>query len=251
MKPSPRVAAALSAVALSTGIGGAAIAASSSGPAADTPSVRLITNERTPMKDANWTVTSGSLFDKGGVWWTGAPDGVDPNTTSSNGTGSDIFRVVSKSRAFENVRIDGTFKINRYASTPRTPAVAWDGAHLFLRYQGETNLYYASVARRDGAIVLKKKCHGGTENGGTYYTLKTGRAVAPVGQTFTASAGATTGRRGVTTVWLQAGATRIEAVDTGIGCPAIAKPGGVGVRGDNVDLDVHKFETTPLLCVKP
>jgi hypothetical protein len=42
--------------------------------------------------------------------------------------------------------------------------------HL-LRYQSETSLYYASINRRDGTSVIKKKVTGGPDNGGTYYDL--------------------------------------------------------------------------------
>jgi hypothetical protein len=40
-----------------------------------------------------------------------------------------------------------------------------------LRYRSEQSLYYPSVNRRDGQVVVKKKCAGGPFNGGTYDTL--------------------------------------------------------------------------------
>lgn len=52
-----------------------------------------------------------------------------------------------------------------------SPAVDWDGVHVFLRYQSQYRLDYASVNRRDGTAVTKKKRPGGPSNGGTYYTL--------------------------------------------------------------------------------
>ncbi len=236
---------AASVLAVLLGAGGAAVAAG----AEPAPTSTLITNERTPDRNPDWLVTSGSLYNRAGAWWTGVPDSVDPDATSSNGTGSAVFRLVSKSRAFENVRVDGAFRINRYVTTARTPAVAWDGVHLFLRYQDESSLYYASVARRDGVVVLKKKCAGGPSNGGTYYTLATGRAPSAAGAQFTASAGATTNADGSVSVWLQRdGGPRVSAVDRGIGCAPITRPGGVGVRGDNVDAEVSLFRMTPLGC---
>ncbi len=44
------------------------------------------------------------------------------------------------------------------------------GAHL-LALPKPQHLYYATIARRDGVAVIKKKCPGGSSNGGTYYDL--------------------------------------------------------------------------------
>jgi hypothetical protein len=40
-----------------------------------------------------------------------------------------------------------------------------------LRHVSELNLYAITVDRRDGEVVIKKKCPGGPSNGGTYYAL--------------------------------------------------------------------------------
>ena len=131
----------------------------------------LITNEYSHwnpglgVESPHWEMTSGSLFAGG---WTGVPDGCAPNRMSSNCTNSTVFRLNTKRFDFGSVRVDALLRGNGWAVTP---GVAWDGVHLWLRYRSEESLYYASVARRDGAVVVKKKCPGGPSNGGTYHTL--------------------------------------------------------------------------------
>jgi hypothetical protein len=40
-----------------------------------------------------------------------------------------------------------------------------------LRYQNEFNLYYASIQRADGKVVIKRKVPCGSDNSGTYFEL--------------------------------------------------------------------------------
>ena len=94
-----------------------------------------------------------------------------------------------------------------------------------------------SVDRRDDTMIIKKKCAGGTDNGGTYYELNSFVHDAPIryGQwqhvTVTVqdqpdgSVKITAGRDGM----------RMTATDTGVGCPTL-HGGGVGIRGDNAEL---------------
>ena len=120
-------------------------------------------------------MTSGSLFDKDGTGWTGAPDGCSSSSALSTPcTASDVFRLNTTEHDFGNVTV--SLDLLNYVAhvLDTTPAVDWDGVHVWLRYQSEYNLYYASFNRRDGHIVIKKKCPGGDENGGTYYELGKG-----------------------------------------------------------------------------
>ncbi|MBI5201133.1 MAG: hypothetical protein HY925_06075, partial [Elusimicrobia bacterium] len=48
---------------------------------------------------------------------------------------------------------------------------AWDGVHVWLRYQNPAHLYAVSVNRRDDRVVIKKKVPGGDSYGGTYFDL--------------------------------------------------------------------------------
>src|SRR3954470_3231110 len=139
----------------------------------------LITNEFTYWNAAYpgvvtsslWELTSGSFFSSGGLGWSGKADACAPDIYSRTCTNSAIFRLTTRRSTLGDVVVGTDLRINSLASTTSTPAVAWDGIHIFLRSQTEYSLYYASVARRDGTVVIKKKCPGGPSNGGTYYDL--------------------------------------------------------------------------------
>jgi hypothetical protein len=125
--------------------------------------------------------------------------------------------------------------------------VAWDGVHLWLRYQSQYSLYYASVARRDGRIVIKKKCAGGVSNNGTYYTLGSevpGHAAPLGGWTAVAATVRTNANGTVTITAFRDGVQVASGTDTGVGCSAITKPGAVGIRGDNAQFTFSDFHVT-------
>ncbi len=174
----------------------------------------------------DWEVTSGDMSVlPGGQWWTDSP----------------VFRLVTTDRyKYGDVAVTVGGTINEFRNSDQTPEVDWDGVHLFLRYKSQFSLYYASVARRDGKVVIKKKCEGGTSNGGTYYDLASGAVPRTVGTEFTATAGVEDTPEGPK-VWLETGGERIEGIDTGVGCAQIASPGKVGIRADNVDLTVSHY----------
>lgn len=193
-----------------------------------------------------WEMTSGSLFARAGAAWSGVPDSVDPNSTSSNGTNSAIFRLVTRRKDFRNVSVSFRLRRDGLTSTAATPTVAWDGEHVFLRYASETSLYYASFDRRDGTTAIKKKVTGGTSNGGTYYTLASGRGTFTPGVFHAVRATIVDNPDGSATIrlWVD-GALVLSATDTGIGGPVIGS-GGVGIRGDNSDFTFDDFlVTTP------
>jgi len=125
---------------------------------------------------ANWELDSGSLFARHGRGWTGIPDSRAPDPRSSSGNHSAVFRLDTRRRDFGDVEVSFELLDHGLSSTAATPAVAWDGVHVWLRYQSEYQLYYASINRRDDTSVIKKKVPGGASNGGTYYEL--GPAVA-------------------------------------------------------------------------
>jgi hypothetical protein len=223
----------------------------------------LITNEYAywnpsasdAWKSSYWQMDSGSLFRKTdtNVGYTGKIDDCSgysngPNATSSNCTDSAVFRLNTINRTYNNVRVDMRLYQLGLASTPSTPAVDWDGVHIFLRYQSEYNLYYASVNRRDGHVVIKKKCAGGSSNGGTYYTLaeKSGYAI-PYNTWQNVGATVQTVAPGKVTInLLRNGAQVLTATDSGTGCSAITNAGATGVRGDNDRFYFDDFVVTSL-----
>jgi hypothetical protein len=95
-----------------------------------------------------WATTSGSLFAQSGSGWTGVPDGCRTSSARSNpSTASDVFRLNSVRRDFGDVTVSLDLRNNHLTSSARTPPRAWDGVHIWLHYQSEYNLYYASVCQ--------------------------------------------------------------------------------------------------------
>jgi hypothetical protein len=216
----------------------------------------LITNEYSTWNpdhadatlSSTWEMTSGSLLALGGTGWTGIPDGCSTSSAlSAPCTASDVFRLNTKRRDFGNVTVALDLRNNYLTSSSRTPAQNWDGVHVWLHYQSQYNLYYASFNRRDGRIVIKKKCEGGSENGGTYYELSsevTGYPI-PFGTWQHLAVSIQDNPGGSVTITMFRGGTQLlSATDTGLGCAPITAAGGVGVRGDNADFNLDNFVVT-------
>jgi hypothetical protein len=197
----------------------------------------------------NWDMTSGSLFASGGTAWSGNVDNAVPNATSSNGTNSAIFRLNTKRFDFGDVKVSFRLLINSLHTTASTPQVDWDGIHIFLRYQSEYSLYYASVNRRDGHVLIKKKCAGGSSNGGTYYTISpevTGKPI-PFGSWQNVAASVQNNSNGSVTIRLyREGIEIVSATDSGTGCAPIRSAGATGIRGDNANFKFDNFTVESL-----
>ncbi len=212
----------------------------------------LITNEyaywnpssSNAITDPVWQMTSGSLFTRAGAAWSGRPDDIAPNATSSNGTDSAIFRMVSRRRDLGSVTVSFYLRRDGFTSTPSTPAVPWDGEHVFLRYQSETSLYAVSFDRRDGTTAIKKKVTGGTSNGGTYYTLATGTDSFAAGVFHRVRSSIVDNSDGSATITLWVDGVRVlVATDAGIGGPVL-RTGGVGLRSDNAEITFDDLTVT-------
>ena len=189
-----------------------------------------------------WDMTSGSLFRRNGVGWSGTIDaGVAPNATSSNATNSAVFRLTTHADEFTTFEVSFRLKLIGFTSTASTPAQAWDGIHVFCRYADEAELYYASVARRDGKVVVKKKTPGGPSNGGTYHDL-TAYPSAPMSVGAWHDVKVTVGGTDPTTITMIVdGVTLLTAQDTGqFGAPIAM--GATGIRGDNVEFEIDDFK---------
>jgi hypothetical protein len=221
------------------------------------PTSALVTNEyaywnpthQNAVRSADWEMTSGSLFSANGVGYSGAIDSGKPDVLSKLHTNSSVFRLGTRVSSYANVSVGFALDIQRLASTAKTPAVAWDGVDIWLRYQSQYNLYYASIARRDGSIVIKKKCPGGPSNDGTYYELskEIKDYPAPLNQWINVSASVRTNPDGtVTIIAYRNGVAVISGTDTGVGCPAITRAGSVGIRGDNAQFKFNAFTVTTL-----
>jgi hypothetical protein len=180
----------------------------------------------------SWWVTSGSLFCQQGTGWTGRLDSRTPDPTSSTGTHSSTFRMVSR-RSFGDVGLSLRLRVDAYASG--ADDVTWSGVHLFLRYRDEYSLYAVSVGRRDGVLSVKKKVAGGDSNNGTYFVLAERRAARLAPGWHDVLARVVDDRGGVTITLEVDGVERLTARDAGVGGPPLTGEGRVGVRGDNTE----------------
>jgi hypothetical protein len=211
------------------------------------PGTTLVTNEFATYnpraagsrRSQSWIVTSGSLFARDGAGWTGTPDSARPDASSASGTGSSVFRVVSRRADFGNVSVRMRLRVDRLLARSQQN---WDGVHLFARYETPVHLYVVSLARRDGSVVVKKKVPGGPANGGRYIQLGA-TAYLPLGM------GAWHDVRldvrntdaGVRLVLALDDHPALDVVDRGAGGPPITAPGRIGLRGDNAEFDFTAF----------
>jgi len=214
-----------------------------------TPRRVLVSNEfahfnphdRRAVRSAVWDVTSGSLFRWGDAFGAGPPDDRSPDARSRNGTGSAVFRAV-RDGAMTDGTVTFSLRNDGLVSTPRTPAVAFDGVHVFLRYQSQEELYVVSVNRRDDSVAIKKKLPGGDANGGHYSTLAQAYAAVRYHEWVPYEVSIVTTDDGAVHIELASG-TRVllRAVDHGQAGAPILAAGRVGLRGDNCRFTLERF----------
>jgi hypothetical protein len=185
-----------------------------------------------------WEVTSGSLFARDGAGWTGVPDGIAPGPTSSAHNDSAVFRLRTRRADFTNVAVSFRLSVSQFVTTPRTPAEAYDGVHVWLRYQDPQTLYFVSVDRRDGQLVIGKKL-----NGKYYHSLRVPGHPFPLHRwvaikTTVASHGKTV------VIRLSIDGHIVAHLTDGATSPAILTPGRVGIRGDNTEAEFKDFQVT-------
>jgi hypothetical protein len=133
----------------------------------------------------------------------------------------------------------------RLVTTSRTPSQAYDGVHVWLRYQSPNWLYFASVSRRDGRIVIGRKLP--TKRGGVYADL-----IRVSGHPFqrerweSVRVTIETRGRSVLIGLTVDGRLLARTVDDGSRGPNILRPGRVGIRGDNAEFEFQGFSVTAL-----
>src|SRR5262249_48235097 len=132
-------------------------------------------------------------------------------------------------------------KLDGLVTTPRTPAQAFDGVHVWLRYQSPNKLYFVSVARRDGTVMIGKKLPGGAR--GRYHDLIRPRHhVFPLGCWEAVQATSSTERGAVVIRLLVGGRLIARATDDGASGSTVARAGRVGIRGDNAEFEFRDFQ---------
>jgi hypothetical protein len=111
---------------------------------------RLVTNEYAhwnPQAPASriandWDVTSGSLFVHNGVAWSGAPDKATPDATSSNGSGSSVFRMTTRRHDFGDVAVSLNLR--------KVPYGKWQDFIVRTKTSGRTLVAIAGSHHRPG-----------------------------------------------------------------------------------------------------
>jgi hypothetical protein len=204
----------------------------------------LIASERRPSAPGvPWVMTSGSLFRSRNEGWSGRPDG----GRGEGATGSAVFRMVSARRDFLDVDVRLRLRVDALTETDRTPKQDFDGAHVWVRYESDRQLYAVSVDRRDGLMIIKKKCPGGPDNGGTYVDLSPPVTGVPitVGQWQEIMVSARNLQDGSVMITGSRDGHRVSAVDRGTGCAPLRGGGGVGLRGDNAELRIDDVKVDP------
>jgi hypothetical protein len=203
------------------------------------------------VRSPDWEVESGSLLRRHGAAWTGVPTAGLPNLDSSNGSGSEIFRAWTTRSDFGDVRVDLRLRNLGYVDgSPGWPRKSWDGVKIWLRRQGASGqfvaLYTAEVNRRQGNIIIQKRCQGTRR----YALLAASRADRPahVGRWERVGGSVRTNGDGSASIAvIRSGQVALRATDTGAGgCRPITAPGRVGVRGDNTQFSFDDFTVTAL-----
>lgn len=203
-------------------------------------------DDESAFRSPNWEMESGCALRQDNTLWTGVPTSNIPNRNCSNGSGSEIFRLWTK-RDFSDVDVRFSLRNNGYVSGAQGER-SWDGVKIWLRRQGASGsvgLYTAEVNRRQGNIMIQKKCAGSD----TYHILEQARpegSDAAVGQWEQVGGSVRNAPDGsVRLALVRHGQVVLEATDDGVGCAPITAAGRIGVRGDYVDFNVDDFAVTP------
>jgi hypothetical protein len=198
------------------------------------------------FRDDVWEMESGCALRQNDTLWTGVPTSNLPNRDCSNGSGSETFRLWTK-RSFTNVNVTFSLRNNGYAVGSQGERT-WDGIKVWLRRQGASGsvgLYTAEVNRRQGNIMIQKKCAGSD----TYHILAQARpegAAASIGQWEKVGGSVKNQPDGsVRLTLMRHGQTVLEATDDGVGCAPITTGGRMGIRGDSTNFNADDFLVVP------
>lgn len=200
-------------------------------------------DDDTAFRSARWEMESGCALRRNDTLWSGVPTANEPNKDCSNGSGSEVFRMWTKRTDFGNVAVSMKLRNNGYAVGSQGER-SWDGVKIWMRRQGASGshgLYTVEVNRRQGNVMIQKKCANSDE----YHILEQDRpegAAASVGSWETVGGSIRNQPDGsVKLTMVRHGETVLEAVDTGVGCAPITSPGRLGIRGDSTNFNVDDF----------
>ena len=130
-------------------------------------------DDTTAFRDDVWEMESGCALRRDNMLWTGVPTSNLPNKDCSNGSGSQVFRLWTK-RSFTRRERHVLAPQQRLRRRGPRASAAGTAIKIWLRRQGGTGsvgLYTAEVNRRQGNIMIQKKCAGSD----VYHILNQGR----------------------------------------------------------------------------
>lgn len=188
-----------------------------------------------------WEVQSGCALRDGNRLWTGVPTTNLPNRDCTNGTGSAVFRMWTKRSDFDDVAVSLSLRNNGYTRLGES----WDGVKVYLRRRDGDNFYTAEVNRREGNVIIQRKCNGRYELLGG---ARTAASPARIGEW--ENVGGTVFNESDGAVRLQVvrgDGVVLEAVDPPGTCAVLREPGRIGIRGDRTDFHVDWIEVRGLL----
>ncbi|HRC08194.1 MAG TPA: hypothetical protein PLV41_08255 [Miltoncostaeales bacterium] len=214
---------------------------------------RLVSNEyaMSHPEDASavasriWLVTSGSLFVRNGVGYSGAATRgtVDARSTQTN---SAALRAVTRQMEPADVALNMRMRLLSLVPGDGDIDSGWDGFHTFVRYRSVAEFYLVSAAARDGFITIRRKRPGGESNGGHYVALTSARFPWQLNRWYQLQVRTMDTPQGVRLMVFVDGRQVLDVTDTGFDRePPIRGGGRIGIRGDNAEFEIADVGTVP------
>jgi hypothetical protein len=189
-------------------------------------------------QNGNWFAESGDMSRSSGVG------------SASNGT----FRMWTRRRDFQDVRVDMDLKVNDLPNL-RGDTAGWDGVKFWLRRQlctpepacgrvSDPNAqagYTAEVGLRDGRVYIQKKV-------GSTYTLLSATPSAPIAYGSWMHVGGSVRNNAdgsVTIQVLRNGQVLTQVTDRGTDGAPLRSAGRIGLRADNAQINVDNLTVVP------
>jgi hypothetical protein len=191
-------------------------------------------------RSPDWRVQSGCALRRGNRLWTGIPTENLPNRDCTNGTGSAVFRMWTKRSNFDDVAVSFSLRNNGYTRTGES----WDGVKIYLRRHDGDNFYAAEVNRREGNVIVQRKCNGryslldGVRGAATPARLGEWEYVAGTAVNLASDEVRIQVVRGDDVV--------LETVDPAGSCDVLRRPGRIGIRGDRTNFYADSLEVRGL-----
>lgn len=168
------------------------------------------------------------------------PPASNPKELPDQSTTIEYFRTTTAG-SYLNPTVSFTVNLQRFWETnAQKPG---HGLSAFLRYQSQYNLYTAHYGMMSGNVAIKKKCVGGSSNGGTYYDLVPQKALPlPLNKDVKISASIKDEGENVRINMYRDGVLVLSGLDTGQGCARIKSAGKVGLRADSAIVSFKDFQ---------